>query len=174
MHMKADNPLADFEKQSLADGMTASEDYFVELEAGLLEDLDLEEKLLGVETDGFQSENQNLKAIEDQIDFESISKSGSSKLRILYTRYGQWAAVFLVLIGCLSIYQLASSDVDASGSDGFTKELSEAYLQDQIYFLTDSDLELIMDKKDIDQQTLELSERELEDYLMVNEAYNLN
>jgi hypothetical protein len=172
--MKANRSLADFENKPIEDGMTASDEYFVELEADLLERLDLEEKLLGVEADGFQIEDLSLKPIEDQIDFRSVSKSGSSKLRTLYTRYGQWAAVFLVFIGCLSIYQLSNTDAEAYSTEGFTKELSEAYLQDQIYFLTDSDLELIMDKNDIDQHTLELTERELEDYLMINEAYNLN
>ncbi|WP_019037955.1 hypothetical protein [Psychroflexus tropicus] len=165
-----------FEDENIPDGFHAPESYFYNLEAELYEHLDLEETLLDVKEDGMCPKANYFDQLEAEV-IQKIEPTSRAKVEPLFSVSKHWtlAACFLALLGLFALWQnFQVQQTDGRSMAQQYDELSEPYVQENLYFLSDEDLEYILETDSQDNlDDLDLNPTDLELYLMINEAYNL-
>ncbi|QLE00204.1 hypothetical protein HX109_00985 [Galbibacter sp. BG1] len=174
--MKKENnkKLSHFDKEKLNDGFSADSLYFDELEASILEKLDLEESLLDTKVDGMHPDDDYFDTLEADILQQVQNEPKRTRVLSLFREYWQVAAVIAVCLSSVLIYmnEKATKKQDASIA-GLYEELSTPYVEQNIYFFNDAEMEVLLEDAIFEiEDDFELDPEDLEEYLLINEAYN--
>lgn len=168
-----------FEKQHIKDGYSTHKDYFDELEASVLEELDLQPKLQEEQADGYAADDAYFDNLEDQVfaklnaqhnvhqlipnkDTDSNSNNNNTNSNKLWYATSFAAACIVIIL----LFTFKSNNTEPDFAT-LSPEVENYYLQQQDLFLSDADLQYILDEDiyDIDIEDQEL-DKDLTDYLL--------
>ena len=166
----------DLENQQIADGFQVDDTYFEELESVILERFEVESTYDNAGGDGMQAQDGYLEGLENQIIYKLEPKS--KKTRVISWVHHHWyaAAGILLVLGIAAMLHGINNTTTLSIQqlDHSYEALSSAYVEKNIYFFNEAEMEFLLEGElhKLD-DNIKISDEVLEEYLMVNEVYNM-